>query len=345
MLSAALLSLAALAIDLGTYACTPLSSTEGQVCRTNADYSGMVVYASAIYAFGGGHSATYKDNVAVFNPAGWSEPTGATPCVDLNWDNIDHALGRWITTNHPIARHTYDLQAVAGDQIILMASVQGRGAQCNSLPPVDATHPNIIASSVVAHYSITSGTWSYTSVPALTYDYAIETDPVSGKVLVVSRTGLWMYDPAAQALTKYKSWSLPMGYSASLVYAANTDRFYWLPYAGVTQRTVYEIALDRTTPANSTITTTTAVLPSITTGCCSAGWAYDSDHGLIGGGSTTNTFYALNPVTYAVNTIPLTSNDGVTIDPMHGYSVGYIPGIGYIFRTKGTTYRTWMYKP
>ena len=341
------------AIDLGLYACTPQSAAEGSICKTQPDYSGAVCDASAgrCYVFGGGHSATYRDDVDVFDFAtmAWSTPSGpSTPCADMVIGNLDRVQGRWLTTNHPVAQHTYDLRAWLPDgRIISMSRVQGRGAGCNNLPPISTTYPSVISASTINYYAPATGAWAFTNVPALDYNSAIELDPLSGKVLIASNKGLWLYDIATDTKTQALSFSSPaMGWSASLVYAPINDKFYWMGYNGNTgySRAIFEITLNRATPAASTITNTGAVLPAPSRSCCSAGWAYDSAHNVIGGGVDNSTLYTFDPVTHVVAAQQLIANDGLIIDPMHGYVIGYGAG-GYMFRSRpvsGDAFRTWL---
>lgn len=344
---------AATAIDLGLYTCTPQSVAEGGICKTQPDYSGAVCDAAAgkCYVFGGGHSATYRDDVDVFDFATltWTPAGPSTPCADMTIGNLDRVQGRWLTTNHPMAQHTYDLRALLLDgRIISMSRIGGRGAGCNNLPPISATYPNVISASTINYYTPATDTWSYTNAPALDYNSAIELDPISGKVVVASKSGLWLYDTSVDVLTKIVNWSYgpTMGWSASLIYAPITDKFYWMGLGGNTGyiRTVFEITLNRTTPSASTIINTGAVLPAPSRPCCSMGWAYDTINNVIGGGVDNSTLYTFDPVTHLVAAQQLVANDGLIIDPMHGYVAGFGAG-GYMFRSKPVTsgaMRTWF---
>jgi len=260
---------AAVAVDLGVYHCAPLAPDEGTVCATDADYSAMVWsnHYKKIFLKGGGHAATNKTNVKVFDPLdmAWHEPFPSTPCADLTFANLDQVHARWVSTNQPVSRHDYDLVVAAGDKLVWFSKVQGRGLGCTHLPPVKKPgSPYVIAKSTIAVYSPKDGSWTYTNIPAFGYYYAAELDPVSGKILIAGKRGLWWFDPVAERLMKFKDLSLDaMGWEGALIYAADTGKFYWMakdgkrPYA----RHVFEISINRLNPENSTVTELEAEIP------------------------------------------------------------------------------------
>lgn len=334
----------ATAYDLGGYVCTPLSTTEGQTCRTSADYSGIVYsdfYGKAYVLPGGGHSATYRSDVDAYNfvTRTRSSQGPPTPCADLNFGNLDSVKGRWISTNEPVSQHTYDLQAAVGDRIISMSRVQGRGIGCHKLTPVlEPTSPYVIAKSAVKYYTPETNSWEYTSVPALTYHSAIGYDPISGKILIASGAGLWLYDTTTNINTKILSHSnaARMGWEASLVYAGAMDKFYWMGRSGSGSgytRNNFEITLNRLNPSASTVVDIGVFIPKASLACCSSGWAYDYDNGVIGGGVDYSSIYIFDPVSRSLTTQALVSDSGVVIKPGTGYIMTYGAG-GYMFITK-----------
>jgi hypothetical protein len=132
--------------------------------------------------FGGGHSSTFRDDVDVFNfdTLGWNSAYASTSCADMTADNHDSANGRWISTNHPTARHTYDMRAVTkdGSEFLLLGPGDGPGSQCTGF----ATNGGRIA-----HYDIAAKTWRFpAAIPWNKYSSA-ELDPVSGLVVVLDR--------------------------------------------------------------------------------------------------------------------------------------------------------------
>ena len=94
--------------DLGAYASDALCGVPIQV----TDYS-RFTYDSRrhrLLLFGGGHSSTPRSDVDVFDFATlqWTSAYPPTPLPELTLANYDPELTRWISTGHPIARHTYD---------------------------------------------------------------------------------------------------------------------------------------------------------------------------------------------------------------------------------------------
>lgn len=343
---------APVAVDLGIYHCKPLSRDEGNVCATDADYSAMVWsdHYEKIFLKGGGHAATNKTNVKVFDSRdlAWHEPFPSTPCADLSFANLDPIHGRWISSNQPVSRHDYDLIAAVGDKLVLLSKVQGRGSGCTRLPPVKKPDsPYVIAKSTIAFYTPKDGSWTYTDIPAFGYKSAAEFDPVSGKILIAGKQGLWWFDPAAGRLDQFKKLNLDaMGWGGMLVYASNTDKFYWLATTGKRPftRHVFEIAIDRSEPAASTVTQLETVIPSE----AGPGWAYDPGRGVIGGGVRRGVFYVFDPRSRQIGSVALRSDSGVVVGDLHGYAIAYVPPLhGYVFRTRSHRREphTFLYRP
>lgn len=336
-----------IAQDLGAYPCPVFNAGDGGVvCASDADYSGIVYMPATGMAYlkGGGHSATYDDGVAQFDPGSlaWSEPYPSTACADMVWSNFDATNGRWITSNHMTARHDYDLVVAVGEQIYYLGRIGGRGAGCNGLTDDD---PYIIGRGRIAAYAPLTGEWTYTTTQSITYDYAAEYDVVSGKVLAAHRNGLWWFDPATGSLSKFKSLSgTTMGWEAVLVPSASQDEFYWMTkkyMAGSNggERRIYKITLNRTDYAQSIVADTGVLIPAE----AGVGWAYNSDNDTIGGGMVDDTFYTYDPVAGVISTTVLSSDTTHQPGELHSYAITHIPGLGYVMRTRnGGERRTFL---
>lgn len=339
------------ALDLGRYECPNGQDRDDSNCATITDYSGMVYHPGRhqLLLFGGGHAATYRDDVEVFDlgELTWHSAYAPTPCEDRRLDNVDVTTGRWISSNHPIARHSYDLLAVAGEaaELFLFAKVQGRGRGCHHLPE---GQPYVIAEGRVAAYDPGARTWRYTGAPSVGYPFAAETDPVSGLVLLVDRRSLRTFDPASGEMTTRLEFRHPeMHWGRSLVYYPPLDRFYYMVQGGRARGEkvltgVYELIPDRTDWSESRIRRLELDSPGET----GHAWAYDPVHGLIGGGVREGRFHAFDPrqgrwYVNEINTDPdqkVGSVDDFTLafDPVNGV---------YLWRSdRASGRRTWAYR-
>lgn len=343
------------ALDLGVYECSDGEDRRHSDCATNTDYSGMVYDAQRhrMLLFGGGHAATYRDDVDIFDlrTLNWRSAYPPTPCEDLRLDNVDVTNGRWISSNHPIARHSYDLLAMAGkpSELFLFPPVQGRGRGCQHLPK---GKPYVIAEGRVAAYNPDTRQWRYTRQPALGFRYAAETDPVSGLIILVDRTGLQTFDPHTGELTQRLRFHHPdMHWERNLVYYPPLDRFYYFVQGGLDHRGgksevlegVYEITLDRRHWGNSRIQRLEDVAAP---GQTANAWAYDAAHQLIGGGPFQGRFYAFDPRTHRWQSRTIQAPDALNVGTVSAYALAFDPIDGvYIFRTDHASGRhTWAYR-
>ncbi len=100
------------AMDLGPYTCNAPADDPFR-CETITDYSGFVYDGvnHQLLMFGGGHSATHRTDVDAFSfkTLTWSSAYPSTLCRDMRLSNRGLVRGDWLTTGHPIARHTYDM--------------------------------------------------------------------------------------------------------------------------------------------------------------------------------------------------------------------------------------------
>ena len=122
------------ALDLGAIALPNIAGDASGACSSPL---GMTSYSRLTYdpvdqvllMFGGGHATTSRSDVAVFDLAAltWSSAYPPTPVADMVGANLDGTHGRWMSTNHPTARHSYHLLVFAANtrELILMSGNNG----------------------------------------------------------------------------------------------------------------------------------------------------------------------------------------------------------------------------
>jgi hypothetical protein len=254
-----------------------------------------------LYLLGGGHAATPRTDVEVYDVATnrWAALYPTTRVADMTLENMDQITGAWTSTGHPRARHTYDMLAVLPSrELLLLNAFAGGGPYC---VPKDAGAAYSLGSTRVAHLDLTTGQWSYSPTAEGFWPYgAAEYDPVSGQVLVITKTDLERYNPVTR--TRHRVVSLrntPLAYSSNLVYFPPTDTFYVLARGG---RSLGALTVDRTTwkVTERRVTPTGAPLPTHETG-----YAYDPRYALIGGAITNGTYYTFDPRTNTTAAHPI----------------------------------------
>ena len=104
--------------------------------------------------FGGGHGPSQETDIRVLDlqTMQWSSLYPTTPRKEMTIANGDSDLGRWISTNQPYARHTYNNMLVAGRRFYLFT------------PYGQADHldgPNVPYGGRVCWYDFDTGAWSY----------------------------------------------------------------------------------------------------------------------------------------------------------------------------------------
>lgn len=148
--------------DLGPYRCSDVRGEEAGRCRLITDFSGMVYDANRrrMVMFGGGHASTNYDSVNTFDlhTLRWVEEYPPTPCSSITSANFDGAKGSWrsgAAGPYPraAARHTTDQLVVVGDELVVLAHVEGNGP-CASLPKY--TSYDFTSQSRVSHYNFVS---------------------------------------------------------------------------------------------------------------------------------------------------------------------------------------------
>ena len=306
--------------------------------------------------FGGGRSTTFSDSVFIFNfsDLSWKEDYPPTPCTtEFMTKNNYHSSAAWKTGAvgpypRPISRHTYDQLAVATGlpELIMLASPNGYSLSC---PPQSKTWTSELQSNPkAAHYDLIKKKWVFSktaetdSRPYYSQNEytAIEYDPISGKIILAGRYGLYLYDPYSRKkyrLIDYSNGSITanLGYANELVYFPPNDRMY---YFNRNTKSVWEIALNRNNLSLSTIKKliTQGTYPEHQ----EPGYAYDSINEIIGGAVFNNKFYIFDPKT---NTWSNQVVSGGKPGNMEFHAIAFDPVDNvFIFLTKG--FNTWAYR-
>ena len=337
------------AVNLGPYKPQPaIGDTAASVHTT--DYSGMQYDANRrqMVLFGGGHAGSNNDAIERFSldTLAWSAEYPPTPQASWTEANYDATLGAWRSGPagpypRAVSRHTLDELVLAGDELIVLAKVEGNAADLagqwkGSPPGTLSTYSN----ARVAHYNFLSKAWSFSSTATGATDSwpAAALDPVSGKILVVSRDQIAVYDPATKTKSIVKQLGDgAMGANQNLVYFPPTDKFYYVHQSGQ----VWEIAFDRSQPSASTIrrVPVTGSLPG--TGMPETAIAYDSVNHVIGMGPMHGRLYTFDPNlgSWSVTKIDALGDRSTVF---HCMDFDPVDGV-YIFIADD--FSTWAYKP
>jgi hypothetical protein len=329
------------AIDLGPYTCNAPADDPFR-CETITDYSGFVYDGvnHQLLMFGGGHSATHRTDVDAFSfkTLTWSSAYPSTLCRDMRLSNRGLVRGDWMTTGHPIARHTYDMLVWADNvkRLLLLGDISGQG-YCVEKSPPDKELYFLVGK--IAMYDPAARTWSYSPLNNDGWeDFAsAEYDPISGLVVVVDRYSVWTYDPVKQTRKKRGAYvNAAMGYAKNLVYFPPTRKMYYIADGAV----VFE--LDSRLNLNQ-VGGITGDIPKL----AETGFAYDAVNHIIGGGVSGDVFYAYDPVrkrwtSRVIGTLPPGGRVGTVAFHAHAYDpVNNV----FIFITDAESgRRTWAYR-
>jgi hypothetical protein len=339
--------------DLGSYDCANVAR-DGINCRTITSFSGFTYDAKRrqMLMFGGGHSATMRDDVDEFSfkTLKWKSetdtPNVSTTC-DVMWvsgpeDNFDEVDGRWISTGHATSRHTYDLRAVTrdGSELVILKPGDIPGNQCTKPRYKAAT-----STGKIAHYDIEKKTWRFTvKMPWNRYS-ASELDPVSGRIIVLdAKSGIWAYDPAAgTAPVKLLSVKdAKMGYANNLVYFPPNDRFYYF-HSGAGR--VWEVSLTR-----SGDKVTQASMKEVGNGpgpkLPETGFAYDAANRVIGGGVYKDQFHVFDPATgeWATTAIQIEGGGKIGTQAYHALDYDLVANVYIFISNSASGFRVWAYR-
>lgn len=316
--------------------------------------------------FGGGHVAVPRDDVDALDLNGstytWKSDYPSTPVSDLKASNYDIVKGGWISSGHPMSRHSYDMFTYASNvrEMILLAPQN-----------VGPTGPTCLNPDMVTQVTNTSGyAWHYNPVTKLWRSTALidfgetsgnfanisEYDPVSGNVVIITRYGLYLYNPVSEKFSRPLSFGRgEISYAQNLVYYPPNQKMYLIKNSG----DVLEVTLNRTDFTKSSITQMTGVSGSLPkkpvptvdfTDDGETGWAYDSVNKIIGGGITNGVFYAFNPISKVWTASTMSKNVSTPIGTQVTHALDYDPVhnvfifISSIPASGGYTYNTWAYR-
>lgn len=340
------------AINLGTFNDDPYNGSCGAAISIT-DYSGITYdpVHHKILAHGGGHSATGRDDVPEFDfgtlswshvPAG-TYPGGATALNQMSGGNLDSTKGRFISSNNPVSTHTMDLMPFAestGELLVL----RGYGpSNCYGASYSERS---------VAHYNPSTKIWTYSPINtgswgSLDDNPSSAYDPISGKVIIVSRVGLWVYDPAGKTVTRALSYSnSSMDYTTQLVYFPLNQKFYYFTRGGPIG--VWEVNFNRSNWSASTVTQVTGMTNTPShSGSSAVGFAVDTLNNVIGGDVANGQFKIFNPITKAWSVLTMqVQGGGGPIGTIGGGAIAYDPVDNvFIFLTNyNSGGKTWAYR-
>ncbi len=336
------------AIDLGAYECQSRMPQIADHCQKITDFSRFNYDPAShrILMFGGGHAATGRTDVDVFDfeALDWQSLYPSMACEEVAAEAID-PRGFHESSGHPVARHTYDQSVVAtidGAPHLLLLSTEGFAGHCHSY--------NATIESVASLRLDAECPWEYSPQFELPWAYATsaEFDPVSGMVIVLGDTrgagegGLWVYDPKTATVVSYVDEVEYGGIANNMVYYPPTDRMIYLQRDGV----VREVVLDRDDWSG---TVSNVLNPTgMPAQGNETGFAYDSCKQVIGGGVADGMFFTFDPIANAWSSeaMSVTSSDGHDIGTQVFHMMEYDPvDNAYVFIADGSGgRRTWAYR-
>jgi hypothetical protein len=319
-------------------------------CEKIFDYSRINYdpYHHRVLVFGGGHAASGRTDVDVFDlmSLSWSSLYPSMSCEDVAAGDIDPG-GFHNATGHPVARHSYDQNVIAevdGVGRLMMFSNEGFAGSCHSYnAPIRS----------VASLALdgTTTTWTYGAEAPFPWKYAgaAEFDPVSGMVILLgggssgSPNGMWVYDPSADQVVA--SMGVPgMKLNSVLMYDPPADRMIYMRGSN-DPLDALEVVLDRNDWEASTIT---PLLFEGGTPPAGRPFAYDSTNRVIGT-IRESTFHALDLTnnTWSSQTIEVSSEDPeATVGNVHSLALDYDPvdNVFIAVANGAAGKRTWAYR-
>jgi len=341
------------ALDLGALT---LTGPEGWVYnpRGVTDYSGFTYdpHTHQMLMFGGGHATSHTDTVYAFkfDSLTWEALYVPTPERLMVCSNYNSAYCAWNSGPsgpypRPLARHTYDLLVVPASRDVLLIFRKGT-ASSSEVTNSDLCGNAYVGAPYVPAYDVANNTWQF--IPDQeNYGYGTaEYDPVSDKVILVNRYGLWVHDPATGTSRKYLSYAKDaVGYANNLVYFPPNQKMYYI--ARGSRNRVWEVTLDRADWSHSTVVEVTGIV-GMPPDSGESGWAYDSVNQVIGGGIKNGVFYAFDPLhkRWLSSTMTVQSPGGHTVGTMTFHCIDFDPVDGvFIFIADGSGgRRTWAYR-
>jgi hypothetical protein len=337
------------ALDLGRYTCNQPADNPTN-CESITDYSRLIYdrFNHQMLMFGGGHSATHRTDVDVFHfdTLAWSSAYPSTRCADMRLRNRGLERSDWVTTGHPIARHTYDMLVIPDStrRLLLLNNTTGQGG-CVEPSPRD--QELYFLAGKIAAYDPVAKRWTYTKAPNnawMPYGSA-EYDPVSGLVVIIDYKGIWTYDPVKEKVSRHMEFagdmSEKLGWGNNLVYFPPNQKMYYFADG----KRVFEISLKGGIFSGGvTMLSVTGDPPKLEE---NSGFAYDSVNRIIGGAVANGVFYAFDPATkrWTKQTIQ-TEPPGRAVGTLAHQAIDYSPEDNvFIFISDYNSGRhTWAYR-
>lgn len=354
--------------DLGAFTCTEIpGDTSGSTSRQSVDFCGMIYDGARrqMVTFGGGHASTNYDVVHTFklDTLQWVEEYPPTPAANITLANYDFDKGAWITGSdggpyeRALARHTEDLLAIVGDELIVLASVEGNQV-CPSTG-INSTLAFLNQLSKLPQYNFTTKTWSFSTTQSggyATQDWpGTAVDPVTGLVVIMGQVGgLETYDPTTRVrTTRIASGFLQdangnvislsnLEYNNNLAYYPPGDCFYYFRSGLALPNGVFKLTLNRSNYAASfarQVTTTGTPPPT----AFEVAARYDTKNHVFGVGPVNNIFYTFDPESaiWSPHTVQGGAPGSQTFHMMDYDPVNNV----FIFVTNQVDgYKTWAYR-
>jgi hypothetical protein len=327
--------------NVGSYASSEVGG------QNITDFSGMTYdpVGKRMCLFGGGHGPSQETDIRVLDllTMQWSSLYPTTPRSQMTVANGDSDLGRWISTNQPYARHTYNMTLVVGRRFYMFT------------PYGQADHldgPNVPYGGRVCWYDFDAKTWSYSQhsnarTPWAYYAAAV-LDPVTGQVAIAGLNrqagagSIWLYDPATDTIQTGPSFPREIGQPLDIVHFPPDGSFYVFKSDG----RVWRMTLGRPNVMFSTVVPldVTGTRPAASSRC---GFAYDSVNKTIGGNVTNGTFYAFDPATLSWTSSTMRVEAGSAGIPNQAfYCLEFDPlSSCFVFLGEAKAPSTWLYRP
>jgi hypothetical protein len=242
------------------------------------DDGGMVMDVAGRRAlvFGGSHGPSQETDIRSLslNTLQWSSLYPSTPWAAMTGTNMDptvtvggpnsQGIGRYRSTNHPIARHTYSLTEVIGARMYCFQAYCNPNAQVGVPPMPEGSLPNIHGR--ICWYDFDTKQWGFSQhrhSDKWLHASASCLDPVSGYVYIVglraadAKPGpIWRYEWKTDTLTAGPMMPTIASQPLNLVHCPADDSFWLFERNGAVQK----VNIDRTNFARTTAT------PIVTTG-------------------------------------------------------------------------------
>ena len=317
------------------------------------DFSGLVADAAGhrMLIFGGGHGPCNETDIRAFDTqtASWSSLYPSTRYADMTPPNCDSDLGRWKSTNHAVARHTYNLSVVRRRKLHIMSAYG-----MPYLPEQGIDERNW--GGRLCAYDFDARNWSFSrhrfaGAPQVPWGFttAAVLDPVSATILVVGYTtnftpgNVWRYAPDEDTITPLLVNGPDVGAEHDIVYFAPADCFFVMQSDGRVWQLTVDRSADRATLAPVEVS---GAPPASAPGTICA-YGYDPANGIIGGNVTNGIFHAFDPLAHRWSAEPITLERGSTGVPQQVFHcLDFDASTGcFIFLSDARTATTWAYRP